>query len=44
MRMPWSLLKERYKNHINGYHPNSIPVGDGFMNIPEDANDELPFS
>ncbi len=35
---------QAYKNHINGYHPNSIPAGDGFMNIPEDANDELPFS
>lgn len=35
---------QAYKNHINGYLPNSIPAGDGFMNIPEDANDELPFS
>lgn len=35
---------QAYKNHINGYHPNSIPAGDGFMNISEDANDELPFS
>lgn len=33
-----------YKNHINGYHPNSTPAGDGFMNIPDGIDEELPFN
>ncbi|MBY0758550.1 hypothetical protein [Sellimonas caecigallum] len=35
---------QAYKNHINGYHPGSTPAGDGFMNIPEGIDEELPFN
>lgn len=35
---------QSYKNHIKGYHPNSTPAGDGFMNIPDGIDEELPFS
>lgn len=35
---------QSYKNHIKGYHPNSTPAGDGFMNIPDEIDEELPFS
>ncbi len=33
-----------YKNHIAGYHPASTPAGDGFMNIPDGIDEELPFN
>lgn len=33
-----------YKNHINGYAQGSTPAGDGFMNIPEGIDEELPFN
>lgn len=33
-----------YKNHINGYAAGSTPAGDGFMNIPEGIDEELPFN
>lgn len=33
-----------YKNHINGYAARSTPAGDGFMNIPEGIDEELPFN
>ena len=33
-----------YKNHLAGYNPNAIPAGDGFMNIPDGIDEELPFN
>lgn len=33
-----------YKNHINGYPSGSTPAGDGFMNIPDGIDEELPFN
>lgn len=33
-----------YKNHLAGYNPNATPAGDGFMNIPDGIDEELPFS
>ena len=35
---------QAYKNHLNGYHPNSTSAGDGFMNIPDGIDEELPFA
>lgn len=35
---------QAYKNYKNGYHPASTPAGDGFMNIPDGIDEELPFS
>ena len=35
---------QAYKNHINGYAQGSTPAGDGFMNIPEGIDEELPFN
>ena len=33
-----------YKNHISGYPSGSTPVGDGFMNVPDGIDEELPFN
>ena len=33
-----------YKNHINGYPQESTSAGDGFMNIPDGIDEELPFN
>ena len=33
-----------YKNHINGYPQGSTSAGDGFMNIPDGIDEELPFN
>lgn len=37
---------QAYKNHVAGYPSGATPstVGDGFMNIPDDIDEELPFS
>lgn len=35
---------QEYRNHINGYAQGSTPVGDGFMNIPDGIDEELPFN
>ena len=35
---------QAYKNHIAGYHQGSTPAGDGFMNIPDGVDEELPFN
>lgn len=38
---------QAYKDHINGYpgYPQgSTPAGDGFMNIPDGIDEELPFN
>ena len=33
-----------YKNHISGYSSGSTPAGDGFMNVPDGIDEELPFN
>lgn len=43
-KVPDMSETKAYKNHINGYHPNSTPAGDGFMNIPDGIDEELPFN
>lgn len=35
---------QAYKNHKNGYPVGATPSGDGFMNIPDGADEELPFN
>lgn len=35
---------QAYKNHLNGYPQGSKPAGDGFMNIPDGIDEELPFN
>lgn len=35
---------QAYKNRQNGYPLGSAPVGDGFMNIPDGIDEELPFN
>lgn len=35
---------QAYKNHIAGYAQGSTPAGDGFMNIPDGIDEELPFN
>lgn len=35
---------QAFKNHINGYPQGSVSTGDGFANIPDDIDEELPFS
>lgn len=34
---------QAYKNHKNGYPAGATPSGDGFMNIPDGVDEELPF-
>lgn len=34
---------QAYKNHKNGYPARATPSGDGFMNIPDGVDKELPF-
>lgn len=35
---------QAFKNHINGYPQGSVSTGGGFANIPDDIDEELPFS
>lgn len=35
---------QAYKDHINGCRQNAVPEGDGFMNIPDGIDEELPFN
>lgn len=35
---------QAYKNHKNGYPAGAIPSGDGFMNVPDGVDEELPFN
>ena len=35
---------QAYKNHMNGYAAGATPAGDGFMNIPDGIDEELPFN
>lgn len=34
---------QAYKNHKNGYPAGTTPSGDGFMNVPDGVDEELPF-
>ena len=42
--VPMETETQAYKNHINGYLSGSTPAGDGFMNIPDGIDEELPFN
>ena len=42
--VPMETETQAYKNHINGYPSGSTPAGDGFMNIPDGIDEELPFN
>lgn len=42
--IPMETETQAYKNHINGYPQGSTPAGDGFMNIPDGIDEELPFN
>ena len=42
--VPMATETQAYKNHINGYPANATPGQDGFMNIPDDIDEELPFN
>ena len=42
--VPMETETQAYKNHINGYPANATPGQDGFMNIPDDIDEELPFN
>ncbi len=35
---------QAYKNRVSGYPQGSVPAGDGFMNIPDGIDEELPFN
>lgn len=35
---------QTYKNHKNGYPAGATPSGDGFMNVPDGVDEELPFN
>lgn len=35
---------QAYKNHKNGYPTAATSAGDGFMNIPDGIDEELPFN
>lgn len=35
---------QAYKNHKNGYSAGETPSGDGFMNVPDGVDEELPFN
>lgn len=43
-KVPDMSETQAYKNHINGYAQGSTPAGDGFMNIPDGIDEELPFA
>lgn len=43
-KIPEMSETQAYKNHINGYAQGSTPAGDGFMNIPDGIDEELPFN
>lgn len=43
-RVPDIQETQAYKNYKNGYHPSATSAGDGFMNIPDGIDEELPFS
>lgn len=42
--IPDEMETQAYKNHAGGYPAGSTPAGDGFMNIPDGIDEELPFN
>lgn len=42
--VPELLETQAYKNHKNGYPAGATPSGDGFMNVPDGVDEELPFN
>ncbi|MGE9977338.1 hypothetical protein ACQRAS_15375 [Coprococcus catus] len=43
-KVPEMSETQAYKNYKNGYPSGSTPSNDGFMNIPEGVDEELPFN
>lgn len=41
--IPEKSETQAYKNHSSGYPTGATPAGDGFMNIPDGIDKELPF-
>lgn len=41
--IPEKSETQAYKNHLSGYPTGATPAGDGFMNIPDGIDEELPF-
>lgn len=42
--IPNEVETQAYKNHIAGYPVGTTPAGDGFMNVPDGIDEELPFN
>lgn len=43
-QIPDMTETQAYKNRVNGYPAGATPGPDGFMNIPDDIDEELPFN
>ena len=43
-QIPRESETQAYRNHQEGYAQGSTPAGDGFMNIPDGIDEELPFN
>lgn len=42
-QIPAMSETQAYKNSKNGYPVNASPVGNGFVSVPDGADEELPF-
>lgn len=42
-QIPAMSETQAYKNFKNGYPVNASPVGNGFVSVPDGADEELPF-
>lgn len=42
--VPEEMETQAYKNHAGGYPAGSTSAGNGFMNIPDGIDEELPFN
>lgn len=42
-QVPELSQTQAFKSHVNGYATGSTPLGDGFINIPDGIDEELPF-
>lgn len=43
-KIPNMSETQAYKNHISGCAQESTPAGDGFMDIPDGIDEDLPFN
>lgn len=43
-QIPEITETQAYKNYKNGYPAGATPASDGFMNIPDSIDEELPFN